>query len=49
MQFDEEKFLDMATALSGSGPAYLFLFAESMIDSGVHMGLPREKAKILSY
>ena len=39
----------MATALSGTGPAYVFLFAESMIDSGVHMGLSREKAKILTY
>jgi pyrroline-5-carboxylate reductase len=47
--FEEERFLDMATALSGTGPAYIFLLAESMIDSGVNMGLPREKAKILTY
>ena len=39
----------MATALSGSGPAYIFLMAESMIDAGVNMGIPREKAKILTY
>lgn len=39
----------MATVLSGSGPAYIFLLAEAMIDSGVNMGLPREKAKILTY
>ncbi len=39
----------MATALSGTGPAYIFLMAHSMIDSGVNMGLPREKAKVLTY
>ncbi|KAI9913866.1 hypothetical protein PsorP6_006653 [Peronosclerospora sorghi] len=35
---DDENALDMATALSGSGPAYFFLVAEAMIDTGVHMG-----------
>jgi len=39
----------MSTALSGSGPAYIFLMAEAMIDSGVHMGIPREKAKLMTY
>jgi pyrroline-5-carboxylate reductase len=38
---EEESYLDMATAVSGSGPAYIFLFLEAMIDSGVHLGLPR--------
>lgn len=38
---DEESYLDMATALSGSGPAYIFLFMEAMIDAGVHLGFPR--------
>jgi pyrroline-5-carboxylate reductase len=35
---------DVATALSGSGPAYLFLVAEAMIDAGVALGLPRTTA-----
>lgn len=39
----------MATALSGSGPAYVLLMAEAMIDAGVDMGIPRDKAKILAY
>ena len=35
IEFDTENYIDIATALSGSGPAYLYLFVESMIDSGV--------------
>ncbi len=38
---DEESYLDMATALSGTGPAYVFMFMEAMIDAGVHLGFPR--------
>lgn len=38
---EEESYLDMATALSGTGPAYIFLFMEALIDAGVHMGFPR--------
>lgn len=44
---EEESYLDMATALSGTGPAYVFLFMEALIDSGVHMGFPRRIAEEL--
>lgn len=44
---DDEKYLDMATAVSGSGPAYFFLFVESLIESAVHIGLPRDVAREL--
>ena len=43
----DEKYIDMATALSGSGPAYVFLFIEVLVDAGVHIGLPREIAQNL--
>jgi pyrroline-5-carboxylate reductase len=43
----DEKYLEMATALSGSGPAYVFLFIEALIDAGVHIGLPRDIAQQL--
>ena len=39
---NDEKMIDMATALSASGPAYVFLFIESLIDAGVYLGLSRE-------
>ncbi len=44
---EEESYLDMATALSGTGPAYVFLFMEAMVDAGVHMGFPRRIAEQL--
>jgi len=44
---EEERFLDMATALSGTGPAYIFLFMEAMVDAGVHLGFSRRIAEIL--
>ncbi len=44
---EDESYLDMATALSGSGPAYVFLFTEALIDAGVHMGFPRRIAEQL--
>ncbi|NDJ76852.1 MAG: pyrroline-5-carboxylate reductase [Chloroflexi bacterium] len=38
---EDEDYLDMATALSGTGPAYVFLFLEAMVDAGVHLGFSR--------
>lgn len=43
----DERYLDMATALSGSGPAYVFMFMEALIDAGVHMGFSRRDAEKL--
>jgi len=42
VQVKEETYLDMATALSGTGPAYAFMFMEAMIDAGVHLGFSRK-------
>ncbi len=44
---DDEKYIDMATAVSGSGPAYILLFVESLVDAAVHIGLPRDMAQEL--
>ncbi len=44
---EEETYLDMATAVSGTGPAYVFLFMEAMVDAGVHLGFPRRVAEQL--
>ncbi len=44
----DEKYLNMATALSASGPAYVFLFIEAFIDAGVHIGLPRDLSQELA-
>ena len=41
---DDESFVAMATALSGTGPTYLFAVMEALIDAGVHLGFPRELA-----
>ncbi|OGO17360.1 MAG: pyrroline-5-carboxylate reductase [Chloroflexi bacterium RBG_16_48_8] len=44
---EEEDYLDMATALSGTGPAYVYLFMEALVDAGVHLGFPRRIAEKL--
>jgi pyrroline-5-carboxylate reductase len=46
---EDEGYLDMATALSSSGPAYIFLMMEAMIDAGVHMGFSRRVASQLVF
>lgn len=43
----DEQYIDMATAVSGSGPAYFFLFVESLVDAAVHIGLPHGIAQEL--
>jgi len=45
---EDEKLIDMATALSASGPAYVFLFLESLIEAGVYLGMNRPMAKTLA-
>ena len=45
---DDERYLDMATALNGSGPAYVFLVIEALIDAGVYVGLPRAMARTVA-
>jgi len=44
---EDEDYLDMATALSGTGPAYVFMFMEALIDAGVHLGFSRRVAEQL--
>lgn len=44
----DEKVIDMATALSASGPAYVFLFVEALIDAGVYLGMARDTARRLA-
>ena len=43
----DEKYLDMATATSGSGPAYFFFFAESLVEAAVNIGIPQDMAEEL--
>ncbi len=45
---EQESQLDAVTALSGSGPAYVFYFLEAMIRAGVEMGLSQDQSKRLA-
>ena len=47
-QVADEGYLDMATAVSGSGPAYVFAFIEALIEAGVYLGMPRDMARALT-
>ena len=44
---EEESYVDMSTSISGSGPAYIFLLIEAMVDAGVQEGFSREVATTL--
>ena len=44
LEVDDEKMVAMATAVSGTGPTYVFLFMEALIDAAVHLGFPRHVA-----
>jgi pyrroline-5-carboxylate reductase len=46
---DNEDYLDMATAINGSGPGFVFLFLEALVDAAVHLGLGRPLAEELVY
>lgn len=47
LSVDDESYLDMATGLSGSGPGFVMLMIEAMIDAGVHMGFTRRDAETM--
>lgn len=49
MYVEDEVYVDMATALSGTGPAYVFLFLESLVNAGVHLGFSRKDSMELVY
>ena len=47
LHVEEEKMIDMATALSATGPTYIFMMMEALVDAGVHMGFSRHVAQTL--
>ncbi|MDA1279315.1 MAG: pyrroline-5-carboxylate reductase [Chloroflexi bacterium] len=48
LKFSDENNVDIATALSGSGPGYVFMFIEALTDAGVELGLPVHVARHLA-
>jgi len=44
LQVDDERYVSMSTAVSGTGPAYVFMVMEALIDAAVHLGFPRHIA-----
>ncbi|MGH9915971.1 MAG: pyrroline-5-carboxylate reductase family protein, partial [Pyrinomonadaceae bacterium] len=47
LHVEEERMIDMATALSATGPTYIFLVMEALVDAGVHLGFSRHVAQEL--
>jgi pyrroline-5-carboxylate reductase len=47
IEVEDESMVDMATALSGTGPTYVFLLMEALVDAGVHLGFSRRVAEEL--
>jgi pyrroline-5-carboxylate reductase len=44
----DEKYLNLATGLVGSGPAYVYLFIDALADAGVRLGLPKDESIVLA-
>jgi len=47
LEVQDERYMDMATAVSGTGPTYVFLLMEALIDAAVHLGFSRVDARAL--